>query len=362
MKRCFRRQGILYRKAEPGDEPVINTLLDENPMDSWVRLTFRYSDPLAASNIIIAEDEYNGQNTIGLYSLDTLPLHINGAVRNIGYIGRLRIARHYRHRLRILKGGYESIEHLFPDQSEPGFWLTSLASENSTARRLLETNLKGMPFYRFAGSMSTHVISTRHAKNSGLLRPAEMSDIPALTRFLNCHLSAFQFSPAVSDNWLSGLPYGLSLQDFLILENGNSITGCVAVWDQRQQKQIYVDGYRSPYLWLRPIYNFWASLSGRARLPRIGQQLNHVYLSFLAFAPADQNLFVTSIRDALSLARLKGADIAITGVSSENPDSAILRQAFKSQIYSSSIETVAWRNEQQPDLDGRLIQSDIAML
>ena len=367
----FRAGGILYRQATLDDDAALRALLRGNDMDSWVNLAFEREPSffegenlVGKSTAVIALDEQRHQIPVGMYICSALQVHINGDVENAGYLGGLRVNQNYRRRIRILKGGFASIPELISDRQNLSCWFTSVGVENSKARRILEADLEGMPRYRFAGSMETLAFSTRQAKSNRLLQRATIKDIPAIVDFFNKQASSYQFSHVLSETWLLSLngKQGLSLEDFLLLKDGKEIFGCMAVWDQRKYKQTVVRGYQFPLNTFRSAYNLFARVRGRNLLPEAGDRLEQVFLSFFALDNRVHEVAVDIVREGMFRVAEKNALIGCLGLSDRNPLTGILRSALHPDRYSTCIETVSWPRDMLPELDGRPVQPEVAVL
>lgn len=361
--------GVVYREARDEDDECIRTLLRNNDMDSWVRMSierepcfFAGENLLGESMAVVARVLAPPHDVVGMYSMAAYETHINGTPTSAGYMGALRVNPKHRHKLRILKNGFASARALSGIGKLPLF--TSLASQNLTARRLLEANLRDMPRYTPLGELESMGISTARGKNSGLLRRARPGDIPALAEFFNTQAAAYQFSPVLGEQWLSKLPdkCGLAIDDFLLLENAGTLHGCVAIWDQRSFKQVVPHGYRFPLDLLRRPYNLYARLAGQLVLPPTGRQLEQVFLSFLALDARSTECLPKLITEALFYARQKGAQAGVLGMSVDNPLHQATREHFHASAYRTCIETIAWPDSPTLQLDGRPPQPEIGLL
>lgn len=361
--------GVVYRAARLEDDACIRSLLRNNDMDSWVRMSierepsfFKGENILGESMAVLALRSDPPHDVVGMYSMAACRAHINGTPVDAGYMGALRVNPLYRHKLRILKNGFASARALSEIDKLPLF--TSLASENLAARRLLEANLRGMPVYTPIGEMLSLGISTARGKRTGLLRAAQPGDIPALVEFFNARAAAYQFSPVLCEQWLNKLPgdIGLAIEDFLLLEDGGTLRGCVAIWDQRGFKQVVPHGYRFPLNLLRRPYNMYARLAGRLALPGTGQQLDQVFLSFIALDTQAEDCLGQLITEALFHARLKGASAGVLGFSADNPLCQRTREQFPASVYRSCIETIGWPDRPVLQLDPRPPQPEIGLL
>jgi len=361
--------GIEYRRAGIEDDAAIREILRSNEMDSWVSLSFErepsYFDGenLMGHDIsVIALRRDMPNDVVGMYSMATRSTHINGIPTETGYLCALRVNRPYRNRLSIVKNGFFSAKVIAKKPYIP--WFTSVAIENKPARRLLEANLNGMPKYCPVGEMETMAISTNQGKSRKLLVSASPSDIPSLADFLNRHAAAYQFSPVVTEAWLrelSGKP-GLKISDFLLLKSGANIHGCIAIWDQRGFKQIVARGYRFPVNVFRASYNRIARLTGRLILPSIGDQLQHVFLSFFALDKDIGESADDVVKEALLIAKDRGANAGTLGLSTKNYLGDTLKNNLHASIYRTYIETVTWDDGLDWKLDGRPPQPEVAIL
>ena len=367
----WRVGGMVYRVAGLPDTDALQALLSDNAMDSWVRLSLeRRPDYFAGerlmgeSRTVIAHEARDPACTVGMYSYRCLPVHVNGVATMAGYLGELRVDRQYRHRIGVLRHGFTSIRHLVPADWQASGSFTSIADGNNPARRLLEAGLPGMPRYTPLGEMETLVFNTHQGRASDSWQPAEKRDIPALADFYNREVAAWQFSPVLSESWLAGLDgnNGLHLPDFRLLKNGLDIHGCIAIWDQRAFKQTVVRGYRTPLDILRAPYNLWARLSRRPLLPAAGEQLDHVFLAFAAFAALGHSATADGVRDALFVAGRKGARLGVLGLSTQNPLHAFLKTALKGSGYKTRVESVVLSRGAPMVLDTRPPQPEVAVL
>lgn len=371
MNEIYPSAGVIFRTATLADDALLKATLRDNAMDSWVRLSFArepsYFDGeslMGKSYAVLAYEENQPDLPVGMYSAAFLPVHLNGIAEQLGYLGGLRVNQHYRHKIRILKGGFASIPHLIPNLSHASFWFTSVASENTPARRLLEAGLQGMPSYRPIGEMETLAMNTRQGKSQGLLQQATPEDISALVEFFNRQAAQYQFAPLLSPEWLQGLSgdKGLHLSDFWLAKNGTDIQACLAIWDQRAFKQTVCCGYRSPLNACRNIYNVFALATDRVQLPKTGEKLQQIFLSFLAIAQLEPTFAVQIVLEGLARTREKGAEVGIIGLSVANPLLAILKKSLKPSIYCTCIETVSLSRDCVPNLNGLPPQPEVALL
>ena len=154
--------------------------------------------------------------------------------------------------------------------------------------------------------------------------------------------------------------------DFYVLKKGEEIIACLALWDQRAYKQTVAKSYRFPLNKLRIMVNFFASMTGKMRLPKEGEMLDLIYLSFFAINDNYQDLSLSLIQDALYKAKDRGAKGITLGLSDANPILPMIKSTFHTHSYQTCIETVSWtdkKNSKQPLLFSHSqVQPEIALL
>lgn len=371
MRELYQDANILYRRADVDDDKALREMLSQNSMDSWVNLSFEREPSYFDAQNIMGESytmvaiDTNTNSYVGMYTCTYMDMYINGDIQEVAYLRELRLDEAYRNKIRILKNGYKSLRTLLPKKETEPLYITSVASQNTKARRVLEAGLKGMPTYISLAKMNTLIFSSSFIPEQKRLKQATKQDIARILKFYNDHMASYQFAPCVSEQWMNTLPAktGLSIDDFYIVEDeGGNIEACLALWDQRAFKQSVIKGYKTPLRQLRPLYNFFAMLSTRVLLPQINSMLGQIYISF--FVCQNDELQLDIIKEAAQLAKSKGASSCILGLSAGHPNSDVLKKRLKADIYETDIELVNLdANKATLILDKeRLIQPEVALL
>lgn len=346
---------IDYALAGPADEAILRRLLRENPMPAWVSMAMtREPDFFAGAQrfgrdwAVLARD---GGQPVGMYSCAEQPVHVDGQPGETGYLGALRVAPAYRHRLRVLRDGYASIRRLSP---RPGadLWYTAVASQNAPARRLLEAGLRGMPHYQPLNELVTLALPSRRGRRHGLWRRVAEDRLAALCRFYNEQASAWQFSPVLSPEIACHCG-----ADFHVVERDGAIVASMALWNQQAYKQVVACAYRWPLGPLLPAYNLYARCAGRLPLPPVGRPLDQSALAFFAVAPALADRLPELIEDALARCPTAALSFALHV---EHPWLATLLSQFRPATYRSWIYAVSFAAPAR--LDGRPAQPEAAVL
>jgi len=358
-----------FRIATRADEGVIKALLHEHPMDSWVSISmerepsyFQGASLMGETYTLISEER---DEVVGMYACSYLSVHINKKMATIGYLGAMRVREPFRHKIRYLKEGFDAIATMIPQQASVPFYLTSIATENLSARRLLESNQKGMPTYMPRGEMSSLVFSVRRGKMSYCLEQATQENIPEIVAFYNRYASDYQFSPCLSESWLNALDgdAGLKIGDFWLARGcDGTLQCCLALWDQRAFKQSVVHDYRQPLKQMRPLYNLYARMSRQVELPACGEALQHLFIAFFAYN--DEAVAIRALKEAAKIAeQTKKVESCTLGLSSQHPLLPAIKTLFKPSVYVTEIETVLLNGTvDNISLEDRLVQPEVALL
>jgi len=331
-------------------------MLGDNDMPSWVTMTMEREPSVLASLNRFGRDQaviarLDGQ-PVGMYLCAEHPAHLNGNQTNLGYLGALRVNRDFRHRLRILRDGYASIRQLMSAGSAP-FWYTSVALDNQPARRLLEANLRGMPRYQVLGEMVTLALPRARGQGKGFGQTVGEHDTEAICRTHNSAAAKFQFAPA-----LTPAVAKQTCATFYTHASSGSITGCMALWNQQDFKQVVARAYRQPLAVALPLYNGWARLSRRVSLPRLNRPLDQTFLAFLAADGASPNEMVALVADALALC---SSEVLTLGLHGNHPALPTLFRAFKPASYRTLIYSVNF-DDGRLNFDDRPVQPEVSIL
>lgn len=359
MERSVAQGGLRARAAQAGaldfapatraDEADIRRLLRDNATDGWIRLALaREPDAFVAGAVgarehryLVARERASGE-AIGIAEWSVRDAYVNGEVRLLGRLGALRIAPHHRHRIRVLRDGFAAIRVLRHPAAMP-YSLTAIAAENAPALRLLGANLPGLPTYRPLEPFTTFALRpARAARTAVMVEPAGEADLPAIAARLARSYRRLQFAPAWSARELRDRCPGLRPDDFLVVRRGPGITGCVALWDQNGFKQTVVHSYAGALGALRPVLNLAAPLLAIPHLPPAGAPLRQVYLSHLAVADDDPEIFATLIDAALAAAQRRGFRLALLGLAERHPLAAVLARRWRHRAYRSLLHLVHW--------------------
>lgn len=336
--------------ATPERDASLLQLLEENAMHGDIDLVmtrrphyFSAQDDFGVTHSVLALE---GERAVGMCRLTEHAGFANGEQQLLGYLGGLRITASHRHRIRVLRAGFQHLRQSPP----PTRCYTSIAADNHDARRLLERGVTGLPAYRYLGEMCSLAINRRRGRRHHLwqIMPAARYD-----EVVDCyHRSARrrQLAPTLNAQWLQRT--GATVLGY---DDGNLLKACAVLWDQQSFKQVLVAHYSRRAHLLRPLYNGYARVTRRVTLPAVGQTLNHCFLAF--FAADDESQLSALIEDALTWS---AAPVMTLGLPAELPGVKKLINSARAMLYRTrlyGVDLIA-----QPEWDKRIVWPEIALL
>jgi len=356
-----------YRVATRADEPVVRDILARIATGGNMQLSFR-REPDAfdaafgarAQDYILARNRRSGE-TVGLCERVVRDCFVNGEIRALPYLAGLRVVPGFRHRLLVLRGGFEAVRRLLGTGGDVDYSFTSIMSDNEIARRVLGANLKGMPRYEPAGDFSTFALP---AGGKAPCERARDADLPEISALLLAAAARGQFANAWNADTLREYSAAgwLPASDYFVIRRAGRIRSCAALWDQSARRQVIVAGYSR---WLargRPLINAVARLAGLPRLPAPGEPLRCAYLSHVAVDAGSPQDLATLLSAARAVARERGLDAVLTGWASAGEFADVVRAVPRGREYRSSLYVVRWPHDTAPALDDRPVAPELALL
>jgi hypothetical protein len=356
-----RTGGVSFSVASQDDDAEIRRLLRETPMHGRISLSLErepsfFADPNFPSETkqtIVARDR---GRLVCVGSCAIRPRYVNGKLRNVGYLGGLRLDVQSAGRFSILRRGYNFFRQL-QKVAPADFYFTSIAADNERAQTFLERGLPGMPRYEFICEFVTLMISTLGCRQyrQETQEVAYPSSPNEMLDFLNERNGAYQFAPHWSaealDDW-----------EPCIIRNSHQLEACGALWDQRQFKQVVVRGYSAVLAKVRPVLNNFSRLTRQPRLPAIGETLSIAFASHLA-SKTDESLLHLIQQQAIS-ARRRGIELLTLGFASNDPRLELIQQNLRCHEYRSRLYVVHWPGigGTARELDNRVLAPEVALL
>lgn len=347
------------RLATAADDDTVRALLRDNGMPGWVDMAIAREPSYAAGLHAFGHDwavlAQDGGATVGMYGASVLPSWVNGAVAQLGYLGGLRVQPEHRQRIRHLREGYASIRPLAPVPVDLPWWFTVVASDNTVARRLLESGLRGLPRYRPIGRVETWAMSAARGRSRGLWDVLQPHELPAALAWQRPLAAGLQLAPALDEARLRRI----GIEHIRVCREAGAYAGMAVLWNQSAWKQVIARRYRGVLQLLRPAYNLWARLTRRVALPAPGQALGQTFIAFLTLAPqvlADRRRAQALMADLLGHCR---TPVAALGLHETHPLRPVLA-GFAPMRYAAQVYAVEF--DGPAPLDGRPVQPEAALL
>jgi hypothetical protein len=374
-----RADGVRFELATRADDAEIRRLLRENPMPGRISISLeREPDASLAAAVdgdvhrtIVARHPADGR-LMGMGSVSVRDAYINGEVTRACYLSQLRLDRTCRPRASVVIGGYRLLRELH-ESLDLRLCLTSIAADNTVARRFLERGLPDMPTYRPLDAFVTSVIDPRRAS---LRRPAGLhidtcgGDDYRISELLGClarNGRRHQFTPAWRARDLIERMRSGEIRLMIATRQGR-VVGCVGVWDQSAYKQAVIRGYEPRLLRWRKWINAAGRLFNVPHLPPVGTTLNLAYLSHLAVDEDDPDVFRALLAAACDPSELRSKSLAdarfVLGMSERHPLLGAISRRFYRFTYRTKLYAVHWEDGRAAAeaLEGRLCQPEVALL
>lgn len=276
---------------------------------------------------------------------------VNGAPRDVGYLGALRLDRSVAAHHAILRGGYRFASTL----ARPGaVYFTSIIADNARARRFLEAGVRGMPRYEPIDRFTTFILPARRSEPiDPSVREARAEDCVSLRQLFDEANRQRQFTPCEPD---------VNAADLLIAKENDRLVVAGGICDQRAYKQVVVRGYSGTIAIVRPALNALSWLTGTPRLPRVGMALQHACASPIACSPGAETAVPRLLPALQRRAATRGIEMLMIGCSHRDPLHGVLATySARARRYESQLYRVHW-GDTSLVLDTRPAAPDVAWL
>lgn len=371
------RPEVVFDLATPADDAELRRLLRDNPVPGAFALALtREPSFFQAATLegdvhqtVVARSPDGA--LMGLGSRAVRTAFVNGRPTRLGYLAQLRVDAAFRGTRGLLRGGFAGIRRLHDQAGEPAFYVTTIIAGNERARQALTRPRPGVPTYTEGERLATLALPLWRRRAEPTLpgvvvRAAVDADLPDLATCLQRNLARYQFAPCWTADDLADPERcrGLAPGDFVLALRGPRVVGCAALWDQGAFKQTVVHGYSGALRVGRPVVNALAPLLGVPRLPPVGQQLRHAFVSHLAVDDDDPALAVALIARLANRALERRLAYVALSLAERNPLASAVRRAFRTLAYPSVIHTVHWDDGRDAvaALDDRIPHLEVAVL
>ena len=363
--------------ANATDDGDLRAILAATPMPGMVSVGFHREPSYFGAAVVegrfrqvVAARDQTVNRIVGFGSRSVCDRYVNGRPTPIGYLSTLRLLPEHR-RGRLLGRGYALLRKLHEDR-RTSLYLTTIVQDNHTAIEVLTTGRAGLPIYHPAGRYYTAAIPLTHGRRlrsgrAGIeIRSAQIGDVPAILDFLHTVGPRRQFFPCYEpEDFFTGdrLLRGLRPEDLLLALSSNRLIGTLAAWDQLAFRQMVVHGYGKPLRWLRPLYNGWAGLRGRPRLPRPGSLVRCLAGALPMACDDDPEVFRALLDTFIRERSGQTWDHLLIGMHESDPLLPSL-QEYPSRCYKTQVYLACWEDGEdlRGSLDGRPLYLELGSL
>lgn len=313
--------------------------------------------------VLIARD---GERAVGVATRASRERFVNGERRHVSYLSMLRVAPDYRRRGLTRRGFLEIRRQL--ERREESFAISTIICDNKLARVTLERKNPEMPLFAPREKICTIAAPTWHRRgvNGIEVRTARDGEEGAIAALLQEVYRRRQFAPVWSEESLrsESATRGLSIDDFLVVEDGGELVGVAAVWDQGAFKQTVVRGYGTPLLrYGRGAVNLLAPMLNTPLLPPPGSEFRHSFISHLAVRDDDEAVTLALLARAHEESRRRGSSYVAIGLSERDPRLEAVQRLLRGRLYWSMLYTVAFDDSTELDeLDDRVAHLEVAAI
>lgn len=346
--------GIHISLATPADDASIRGLLRREPVPGRIAISYEREPDFSIgcdatgenATVLVARDVDSGA-TVGVACRSEREVYVNSTPMKLGYLGQLRIDRHYRGRW-LVSRGYSVLKRLHDRDPLPGY-LAAMTEDNREAMGVLvEKSRKVFPAFRPIADYCTLALPVRRsdcvthevcATGASGIATATSGEIPEIVRFLRTEGPRRQFFPVWSEARLNALIRGLGLRfdDIQVARRNGSIAGVMGLWDQSAYKQNVVHSYEGWVKLALPLYNASAHWLQRPQLPKAGEKIRNGYAAFVCIAQDDAAVFGELVTSTLRRASACGLDYLLLGLDTRDPLLVAARKRphilYRSRLY-----------------------------
>jgi hypothetical protein len=313
------------------DDPALRAILARTPLPGALSITLErepsfFGGVLDTHRHDVVAVHAPDQSVAAFGSRCERTAWLNGQAATVAYLGDLRILPLFQPSAgRILIEGYRYLHQLEKLRPSAATY-TAIFENNTPARRTLVGGRAGLPQYLDVGrlhcpALLVHPWTRRPTSARFTCRAATVTDFPAITDFLNRTYRHRDLAPVhTAEDFSAGQRWpGLKAEDFLTVWEGETLVGCVAVWDLRACRQIRLQNYRGWLHYARPILSSLLLALGWQRLTPPGALVPAAFASFLATANQDVALGRLLLRHARHAAAQQGISLLFTCLHAGDP-------------------------------------------
>ena len=322
-------------QATPADGKEILRILESSAAKGSIELIYTrrpdayesYMKESGEARVFISRD---GDRAIGTCAELIREVYIGGKACRSAYVCGLKKDAHYDGGVGF---GARFIRDLQRDDID--FYFCSVVAENTDARRMFEKSRRLLDMKQTVG-YKTYILSpkvkVKAKKHNFTFRKATEDDTDRLIGFLNTEGKRKDMFPVIKsfDEF-----YNLSVEDFYLLLNGESIVATAALWNQTEYKQYVVKRY-GRIIRLARIFNPLFSAFRYIKLPKKNEPLNFPMLAFFLYKDDNTDnyrIFLNEIKQEIS----KDYGMFVIGLSDSHFARPIMDKlpsiSFKTKLY-----------------------------
>jgi len=366
-----------YFLATEKDESILRSILKKTPMDGSIIMTFEREPSFFAVRDLegpfhqtIAVRDKNTNEIFGITNRSVREYFFNGTVKKVGYLGLLRMLKGYQTGFPTIMG-YKFVRELHKDK-KVDFYFTSIMENNLKAQRLLNSGHRDLPRYQKYTRFCTYTVPIgKTVLKTGynpeiIIKSAKNESNKKIIEYLNTTGKDYQFFPYWTEDTLFNPQYTpyLYKENFFLAYIDDQLVGCMAIWDQRDIKQMIVRGYGKNLKYMGWFYNLFLKLKGFPSLPKLNTAINSCYISLLAIKNNEKEVFTKLFESCYNILRKNKIEYLMLGLSDLHPLNQIIIKKYTLIPVYSDIYLVSWDDGFDPItiIDARPPGIDIALL
>ena len=335
-------------------------ILREGSMGKNVRLSFRREPSFFPAEkiantwsqlVVLCDDE--SDKVLGFGVRSGRPYWLNGQEVELGYISQLRLVPEFRNGLYLAKG-YRKFKELHEQDRKVPFYLTTVLSDNETARSALESKRVGLPSYRPLDELSSYFFIAKKARGRSA-EVAHQADIVAVLSKYNEEVRNGSLATRYDENTMSWM----SLVDYeAVTFHTSTFTASAVLVDFTKLKQVIIDGYSMPYTMITGLARVFAPILGIRPPPKVGSPLKSLYLTAISISGDREKGFQALLQHARNRAFQKNCHGVVCGLSSCSSFNQHSNRKCIS-ITKSILYAVAWDESVIPKIDTGVNQINV---
>lgn len=336
---------FLIRDANEQDDPKLLALIAETMPSNGMVLSFerlpsyfqatqvQYNHPLIKL-VVSSEDP---ESIIAMMNLGAKSCFINEQLSQIRYVSDLRIQPSAR--------GKYSIEMLMAFVHSE-FPLTEIFQsvvlvDNKIARHILHQEREFFPQPYIYDQICTYTIARvqkPHANEYSVV-PFEQVSLEHVSAFKEQMKKFYNFLPDYDFSALlaGNHPFWRDIdpkQMFVVYDADENIKGMFGLWNQKAFKQTKVVKYSKTLKWIKPFYNFYASLFGLIKLPQEQHNFDYLMAHCVLCDPNDATLFEYMLYQLHLHCKKQGNSSFCLTLSEEDPRNEVLKKIKTHKIHA----------------------------